>query len=73
MNLTQLSSTSEDLDASFSSEIPKNLDDNFMEQVLREAIEKDALLDLLLVNRVDFESGVETGSCLGHSDQEELS
>lgn len=50
----------------------KNLDDSFKEQVLREAIEKDALLDLLLVNRVDVVSGVEIGSCLGHSNQEEI-
>ncbi|KAJ7408303.1 hypothetical protein BTVI_60226 [Pitangus sulphuratus] len=33
----------------------KKLDDDFMEQVLRESTQKDALLDLLLVNRVDLE------------------
>lgn len=31
----------------------KHLDDNFMVQVLRELTSKDALLDLLLVNRED--------------------
>lgn len=43
-----------------------------MEQVLRQANEKDALLDLLLVNREGLVSKVEIGSCLGHSDQEEI-
>lgn len=32
----------------------KNLDDNFIEQVLREQTQKDALLDLLLVNIEDL-------------------
>ncbi|KAJ7411703.1 hypothetical protein WISP_101529 [Willisornis vidua] len=44
----------------------KNLDDNFMEQVLRKATQKDAL-DLLLVNKEDLMNKVETGSHLGHS------
>ncbi|TRZ18635.1 hypothetical protein HGM15179_008456, partial [Zosterops borbonicus] len=35
----------------------KVLEDNFMEQVLREVTQNDALLDLLLVNRVDLMSG----------------
>lgn len=43
-----------------------------MEQVLREATEKDAMLDLLLVNRVGLVSEVEIGSCLGHNEQEEI-
>lgn len=50
----------------------KNPDDSFMEQVLREATEKDALLDLLLVNRDDLVSEAEIGSCLSHGDQEEI-
>ncbi|TRZ06977.1 hypothetical protein HGM15179_020129 [Zosterops borbonicus] len=36
----------------------KDLNDNFMEQVLRDPTWKDFLLDLLLVNRVDFMSQV---------------
>ncbi|KAJ7422845.1 hypothetical protein BTVI_12169 [Pitangus sulphuratus] len=48
----------------------KNLDNNFMVQVLREQTWKDALLDLLLVNRVDLMREVEVGVCLGHSEQE---
>ncbi|KAJ7417645.1 hypothetical protein BTVI_31938 [Pitangus sulphuratus] len=36
----------------------KNLDDNFMEQVPREPTQKDALLDLLLVNRVDLDRNI---------------
>ncbi|KAJ7409030.1 hypothetical protein BTVI_58103 [Pitangus sulphuratus] len=44
----------------------KNLDDNIMEQVLREPTWKDALLDLMLVNRVDLMSEVEIGGHLGH-------
>ncbi|KAJ7417184.1 hypothetical protein WISP_65823 [Willisornis vidua] len=48
----------------------KNLDDNFMEQVLREPTWKDALLDLLLVNREDLGSKVEIGGHLGHSNHE---
>ncbi|KAJ7400183.1 hypothetical protein BTVI_107551 [Pitangus sulphuratus] len=51
----------------------KNLDDNFMEQVLRELTWKDALLDLLLVNRVDLMMEVEIGGCLGHSDHGAIS
>ncbi|KAJ7410190.1 hypothetical protein BTVI_54086 [Pitangus sulphuratus] len=46
------------------------LDDNFMERVLREPAWKGALLDLLLVKRVDLINKVETGSHLGHSDHE---
>lgn len=45
----------------------KNLDNNFMEQVLRELTQKDALLDLLLVNRIDLMNEVEIDSCLGKS------
>ncbi|KAJ7417020.1 rna-directed dna polymerase from mobile element jockey-like [Pitangus sulphuratus] len=45
----------------------KNLDDNFMKQVQRESTWKDALLDLLLVNKEDLMSKVEIGNCLGHS------
>ncbi|KAJ7407901.1 hypothetical protein WISP_123994 [Willisornis vidua] len=41
--------------------IPKNLEDKFMEQVLRELTRKDALLDPLLVNRMDLMSQVEIG------------
>ncbi|KAF4795393.1 hypothetical protein TURU_093182 [Turdus rufiventris] len=48
--------------------IPKKQDDNFMEQVLRKPTGKDALLDLLLVNREDVMSKVVTGAYLGHSD-----
>ncbi|KAJ7399564.1 hypothetical protein BTVI_113959 [Pitangus sulphuratus] len=48
----------------------KNLDDNFMERVLRELTWKDALLDLRLVNRVDLVSEAEIGGHLGHSDHE---
>ncbi|KAJ7408702.1 hypothetical protein BTVI_58829 [Pitangus sulphuratus] len=48
-----------------------NLDNNFMEQVLRKSTGKDALLDQLLVNRVDFVSKVEIGGHPGHSNMEE--
>ncbi|KAJ7428099.1 adaptin ear-binding coat-associated protein 1 [Pitangus sulphuratus] len=48
----------------------KNLDDNFMEQVLRKMTQKDALLDMLLVNRVDLVSEVEICGHLGHSKHE---
>lgn len=36
----------------------KDLDDNFMEEHIREPTQKDALLDLLLVNREASESKV---------------
>ncbi|KAJ7424810.1 hypothetical protein WISP_26561 [Willisornis vidua] len=48
----------------------KNLDDNFIEQVLMKPTRKNALLELLLVNRVDPMSEVDIGACLGHSDHE---
>ncbi|KAJ7423235.1 adaptin ear-binding coat-associated protein 1 [Pitangus sulphuratus] len=48
----------------------KTLYEKFMEQVLREPTQKDGLLDLLLVNRLDLVSKVEIGGCLGHSDHE---
>lgn len=38
-----------------------------MEWVLRELTQKDALLDLFIVNTVDLINEVEIGSCLGHS------
>ncbi|KAJ7414765.1 rna-directed dna polymerase from mobile element jockey-like [Willisornis vidua] len=41
--------------------------DNFMKQVLRDLTWKDALLDLLLVNRADLMSKVEIGAHLGHN------
>ncbi|KAJ7408433.1 hypothetical protein WISP_121079 [Willisornis vidua] len=44
------------------------MDDNFMEQILKELTEKDGLLHLLLVNTVDLVSKVKIGGCLGHSD-----
>ncbi|KAJ7410618.1 rna-directed dna polymerase from mobile element jockey-like [Pitangus sulphuratus] len=50
----------------------KNLDDNCLEQVLREVTRKDALLDLLLVNRKDLVNKVEIGGRLGHSDHEAI-
>ncbi|KAJ7395040.1 adaptin ear-binding coat-associated protein 1 [Pitangus sulphuratus] len=46
----------------------KDMDDNFMKQVLRDPTWKGALLDLLLVNRVDLLRKVEIGGHLGHSD-----
>ncbi|KAJ7408465.1 hypothetical protein BTVI_59468 [Pitangus sulphuratus] len=49
----------------------KNLDDNFMEHILRGPTRKDAPLDLLLDNGADLVSKVEIGGCLGHSDHEE--
>ncbi|KAJ7420290.1 Sodium/calcium exchanger 3 [Willisornis vidua] len=48
----------------------KNVDDNFMEQVLRELTQKNAILGLLLVSRVDLMSKAEIGGHLGHSDHE---
>lgn len=48
----------------------KTLDNNFMEQVLREPTLKDYLLDLLFLNRVDFMSKVVVGGHLGYSDCE---
>ncbi|KAJ7399961.1 hypothetical protein BTVI_109722 [Pitangus sulphuratus] len=48
----------------------KNLNDNFGEQFLRDPTWKDALLDLLLVSRVDLLNKEEIGGCLGHSDHE---
>ncbi|KAJ7410989.1 hypothetical protein WISP_105223 [Willisornis vidua] len=45
----------------------KKLDDNFTEKIIRHLTQKDGLLDLLLVNRVDLMSEVEIGGCLGHS------
>lgn len=44
------------------------MDDNFIEQVLRDLTQKDALLHLLLVDRVDLINKVEIGGPLGHSD-----
>ncbi|KAJ7399383.1 hypothetical protein BTVI_115488 [Pitangus sulphuratus] len=48
----------------------KNLDDNFMAQVLRDLTWKGALLDIMLVNRVDLVSKAQIGDRLGHSDHE---
>ncbi|KAJ7397764.1 hypothetical protein BTVI_132244 [Pitangus sulphuratus] len=50
----------------------KNLNESCMEQALRKMTQKDALLDLLLVHRVDFMIEVGTGCCLSHSDHEEI-
>ncbi|KAJ7419973.1 hypothetical protein WISP_50863 [Willisornis vidua] len=50
----------------------KNLDDRFMEEELRELTRKDALRDLLLLNRVDLVSEVEIGGSLGHSDHKAI-
>ncbi|KAJ7412527.1 hypothetical protein BTVI_46127 [Pitangus sulphuratus] len=50
----------------------KHLDDNFMEQILRESNQKDAFLDLLLVNRVDLINKAEIVDHLGHSNHEEI-
>ncbi|RMC19574.1 hypothetical protein DUI87_03132 [Hirundo rustica rustica] len=50
----------------------RNLDDNFMEEVLRELTRKDALLDLLLVNREGLVREVEIGNCLGHSNHKAI-
>lgn len=44
-------------DTTWARKFLKNLDDNFMEQVLRELTQKDALLDVLLVNRIDLMNG----------------
>ncbi|KAJ7421187.1 hypothetical protein WISP_43901 [Willisornis vidua] len=44
------------------------LDDNSMEQVIRELTWKDVFLDLLLVTRVDLMRQTEIGGHLGHSD-----
>ncbi|KAJ7404365.1 mitochondrial fission process protein 1 [Pitangus sulphuratus] len=51
----------------------KNLDDNFMSQVLREPTQKGALLDLLLVNRVDLVRKVEIGTVLATVNTKQLS
>ncbi|KAJ7417076.1 hypothetical protein WISP_66899 [Willisornis vidua] len=48
----------------------KNLDDSFMEQMLRDPTQKDAILGLLLVSRVDLMSKAEIGVHLGHSNHE---
>ncbi|RMC15498.1 hypothetical protein DUI87_07690 [Hirundo rustica rustica] len=50
----------------------KNLDDNFVGQVVRELTWKGSLLGLLLVNSVDLISEVEIGSQLGHSNHKEI-
>lgn len=47
----------------------KSLDDNCMVQVLREPTQKDAILDVLLVNREDLVSKVEMSGHPGHSDR----
>jgi len=44
--------------------------DNFLSQVLSEPARKDALLDLLFVNREGLVGDVMVGGCLGHSDRE---
>lgn len=46
----------------------KHQDDNLIEQVLRELTQKDVLLHLRLVNRVDLVNEVEIGGYRGHSD-----
>ena len=43
---------------------------NFLSQVLSEPTRKDALLDLLFVNREGLVGDVMVGGCLGHSDHE---
>ncbi|XP_040977464.1 uncharacterized protein LOC121232961 [Aquila chrysaetos chrysaetos] len=48
----------------------KSVGDNFLSQVLREPTRKDALLDLLFVNREGIVGDVLVGGCLGHSDHE---
>ncbi|KAJ7408105.1 RNA-directed DNA polymerase from mobile element jockey-like protein [Willisornis vidua] len=52
--------------------IPKNLDDNFMEQVIKELTWKDAFPDLLLVTRVDLMSQVEIGDLLAKATTREV-
>ena len=42
--------------------------DDFLSQVLSEPTRKDALLDLLFVNREGLVEDVMVGGCLGHSD-----
>jgi len=44
----------------------KFVGDNFLTQVLSEPARKDALLDLLFVNREGLVAGVTVGGCLGH-------
>jgi len=46
----------------------KHLDDNYLEQVLREPTRQVALLDLLLVDREGLASEMEIGGHFGHSD-----
>ena len=48
----------------------KFVGDNILSQVLSEPARKDALLDLLLVNREGLVGDVMVGGCLGHSDHE---
>lgn len=48
---------------SLGQKIPENLD-NFVEKVLQEPTQKDAFLDLLLVNRENLMSKVETEAIL---------
>lgn len=45
----------------------------FLPQVLSGPTRKDALLEMLFVNREGLVGGVTAGSCLGHSDQKWLS
>ncbi|KAK4827172.1 hypothetical protein QYF61_015134 [Mycteria americana] len=48
----------------------KFVGDDFLSQVLSEPTRKDALLDLLFVNREGLVGDVMVGGCLGHSDYE---
>lgn len=50
----------------------KHLDDNFLVWVLGEPAEKNACLDLFLVNREDLVSEVEMSGRLGHSNPEAI-
>ncbi|GAB0210316.1 mitochondrial enolase superfamily member 1 [Grus japonensis] len=50
----------------------KFVGDNFLSQILSEPTRKDALLDLLFVNREGLMGDVMVGDCLGHSDHERV-
>ncbi|KAJ7416492.1 adaptin ear-binding coat-associated protein 1 [Willisornis vidua] len=69
-NLPEINCEHHTADTTWARRFLKILDDNFMEQVLMELTQKDALLDLLLVNGVDPVSEGDIGGCLGHSDHE---
>ncbi|KAJ7396276.1 hypothetical protein BTVI_146820 [Pitangus sulphuratus] len=50
----------------------ENLDDHFMEHVIRKLTQKNALLDLLLVNRMDLVNEVEIDGHFGHNDHKAI-